>query len=215
MKKFLNNVKKLSENELVCFASMLIAMIYGMYYLDIRNPLEFSLSEIGRFNHALFIVWSLTSGLALLLNIPRFYKRIGYSSKTGKGLLYGGLAALVLTFLNMSRDPVLYWIHVATALVFALLSFVSVAMGLIFISKKDKRYRIITIIFFSLILIDVVFLAIYKQMALYEFIPLILCFVVLFFTNFTDSFKVELKAKAGVERKEEAAIYDKEEDKAA
>lgn len=193
MKKVWSKIVTFSRNEIVCLLSLIVAVMYGMFYLDIRNPLQYSLSEIGRYNHALFIVWSVLSGLALLLNVHRFYARIGFVSKPGRFLLYGGLFFLVLTFLNMSKDPIYwYWIHVATAILFSLMSFASVALGLIYMWKKNKKYRILTSIFFGLILVDVILLAIFAQMALYEFIPLLLAYVVLFFTNFTDSFKVDL-----------------------
>lgn len=196
MVKFWSQVKKVCQNELVCLGSMIIALMYGMYYLDIRNPLQYSLSEIGRFNHGLFIVWSVLSGIALLLNVTRLYARVGYKGKLGPICLYVALGFLVLTFANMRKDPAfLYWIHVGTAIVFALVGFASIAIGLLFMWKKDKRFKILTIILFSLILIDIVFLIIYTQMALFEFIPLLLGYVVMFFTNFTDSFKVELNEK--------------------
>ncbi len=196
MKIFFAKLKSFSKNEIVCMGAMLISLMYGMYYLDIRNPLEYSLSEIGRYNYGLFLVWSITSGLAIYLNVHRLYERIGFNSKWGKSLLYLGLFFLVLTFSNMAKEPViLYWIHVATAILFAVLSFASIALGLLYMFKKDKRYRILTIIFFSLILVDIVLLAIFTQMALYEFIPLMLGYVVMFFTNFTDAFKVKTLAK--------------------
>ncbi len=188
----IDKIKVFSRNELVCMLALLIGLMYGMYYLDIMNPLEYSLSEMGRYNHALFILWSLSSGLALLLNVPRLYDRINYKSKLGKSFLYIGLIALVLTFLNMSKDPMYwYWIHVATAIIFSVFSFFSVAVALLYMFKKNAQYKALTIIFFILLLIDIVFLIIYEQMALFEFIPLLACYVVFCFTNFTKSFELE------------------------
>ncbi|NCA66536.1 MAG: hypothetical protein EOM87_00580 [Clostridia bacterium] len=193
MKEFFKRLKAFSKNELVCAVAMLVALMYGMFYLDIKNPLQFSLSEIGRYNYPLFLVWSITSGLAIFLNVNRLYDRIGFKSKQGNWLLYSGMFFLVLTFCNMSKDPIIfYWIHVATAILFAVLSFGSIALGLIHMFNKNIRYKILTIIFFSLVFIDIILLAIFKQMALYEFIPLMLGYVVMFFTNFTESFKVNL-----------------------
>ncbi|MDR3262692.1 MAG: hypothetical protein LBT30_00075 [Clostridiales bacterium] len=190
IKSALGRIKKFSENEVVCLASLIVALAYDMYYLDIMNPLEYSLSEIGRHNAALFILWSVISGLALLLNVRRFYSRIGYASKVGRSCLYLGLFFLVCTFSNMSREPVLYWIHVGTAILFAVLGFASVAFGLLNIFKKGLKFRILILVFFALIFVDIVMLIIFKQMALYEFIPLILGFAVLFFTNFTEFFRL-------------------------
>lgn len=190
MKKFLPAMKKFAENELVCMGAMLAALMYGMYYLDLMNPLQYSLSEIGRHNIPLFIVWSVLSGLAIFLNVNRMYRITAFKSKLGKALLYSGLFFLVLTFCNMSRKPVLYWIHVATAILFSILCFASIALGLINMFKRNKKYRILTIIFFSLVFVDVIFLAVFTQMALYEFIPLTLGYVVMFFTNFTKAFRV-------------------------
>lgn len=189
MKKFLKKLNDFSRNEIVCMAALVTSLIYAMYYIDIQNPLQYSLSEIGRSNWALFIVWSLLSGIAILLNVHRLYERTGYSSKIGKAFLYSGLVFLVLTFLNMSKDPMYwYYIHVATAILFAVLAFASISLCLLYMAKKIKAYLYITVILFALILVDIVFLIIYKQMALFESIPLVLCYVILFFTNFTETF---------------------------
>jgi hypothetical protein len=190
MKEVLKRLKKFSQNDVVCLAALIAALAYDMFYLDLMNPLKYSLSEIGRQTPALFVVWSVVSGLALFLNVRRFYARTGSASKVGKICLYSGLVFLVLTFCNLSHDPVLYWIHVGTAVLFAVLGFLSVAIGLLKLFKKSLKYRILTIIFLALIFADLIFLVIFKQMALYEFIPLILGFTVLFFTNFTDFFNL-------------------------
>jgi hypothetical protein len=181
---------KIRKNELVCLIAMLAALMYGMYYMDIMNPLQYSLSEIGRHNNALFILWAVLSGLALFFNVNRAYDRLKYKSKLGSALLYTGLGFLVLTFLNMSREPVFYWIHVSTAILFSVLCFGSIVMPLLYMFKKDRKYRIMAVIFFSLVFVDIVFLAVFKQMALYEFIPLILGYIVLFFINYTETFNV-------------------------
>lgn len=189
MKNFLKKLNDFSRNEIVCMVALVASLIYAMYYIDIENPLKYSLSEIGRSNWALFIVWSLLSGIAILLNVHRLYERTGYSAKLGKAFLYSGLVFLVMTFLNMSKDPMYwYYIHVATAILFAVLAFASIALCLLYMSKKMKAYLYVTIILFALLLVDIVLLAIYKQMALFESIPLVLCYVVLFFTNFTETF---------------------------
>lgn len=182
-------LKKFGTSELVCLAALIAGLTYGMYYLDIQNPFKFSLSEIGRTNHALFIVWSLFSGFALLLNVPRLYKRTNYKSKLGAWCLALGLLCLVATFCNMSKEPLPYAFHVGTALVFALLCFVSIVLPLLsMLKKKDKRYIILCSIYFALMLADVILLAVFKQMAFYEFAALILSYFVLFFTNFTKVF---------------------------
>lgn len=192
MKNIINKILKFTRNEIVCMTALLVSLIYAMFYIDILNPLKYSLSEIGRYNSALFIVWCILSGVAILLNVHRLYQRVCYTAKLGKGFLYSGLLFLIATFLNMSKDPIIfYWIHVATAILFSVLSFASIALALINMSKKNKNYLILTAILFFLILVDIVFLIIYKQMALFESIPLVLCYVALFFTNFTDTFKVK------------------------
>ncbi|MDR3217161.1 MAG: hypothetical protein LBT55_07160 [Clostridiaceae bacterium] len=190
IKGALKRIKSFSENEVVCLATLVAALAYDMYYLDLMNPLKYSLSEIGRHTPALFVLWSVVSGIALLLNVRRFYARTGYTSKVGKICLYCGLFFLICTFSNMSREPVLYWIHVATAILFAVLGFASVALGLLKLFKKNLKFRVLTSIFFVFIFVDLILLMIYTQMALYEFIPLILGFVVLFFTNFTEFFRL-------------------------
>lgn len=192
MKKIFDKILVFSRNEIVCMAALIISLVYAMYYIDILNPLKYSLSEIGRYNTALFVVWCLLSGIAILLNVHRLYARTGYTAKLGKAFLYSGLIFLVATFLNMSKDPIIfYWIHVATAILFSVLSFASIALCFIFMSKRKKSYLILTIILFALLLVDIIFLIIYKQMALFESIPLVLCYVALFFTNFTDTFKIK------------------------
>ncbi|MDD4316149.1 MAG: hypothetical protein PHC84_03185 [Clostridia bacterium] len=189
MKKFLKKLNDFSRNEIVCMLALVASLSYAMYYIDIEDPLKYSLSEIGRSNWALFIVWSLLSGVAILLNVHRLYERTGYSAKLGKAFLYSGLAFLVLTFLNMSKNPMYwYYIHVATAILFAVLSFGSIALCLVYMSNRLKAYLYVTVILFALLLIDIIFLIIYKQMALFESIPLVLCYIVLFFTNFTQTF---------------------------
>lgn len=193
MKKLWDKVLVISRNEIVCMFALISSLVYAMYYIDIMNPLEYSLSEIGRYNGGLFILWCLLSGFAILLNVHRLYERTGYSAGIGKWFLYSGLFFLVATFVNMSKDPIIfYWIHVATAIFFAVLSFGSIALCFIFMSKKSKPYKYLMIILFSLLFIDIIFLAIYKQMALFESIPLVLCYIALFFCNFTETFAVKV-----------------------
>jgi|AGTN01.3.fsa_nt_gi hypothetical protein len=190
MKEFFTKLKKGVFSETAALGSLIVALVYDVYYLDLMDPLKFSLSEIGRHNIPLFIAWCVLSGTAIYLNVVRFYSRINYKGKLGWILLYSGLFFLVLTFCNMSRVPVFYWIHVSTAILFSVLDFASIALGLVYMFKKSKLYRVVSIIFFSLIFADIVMLAVFKQMALYEFIPLILGFIVMFFTNFTKTFEV-------------------------
>lgn len=196
MKAILDKCKAFFSHEVVCMTALVIALAYGFYYLDILDPTQYSLSEIGRHNTALFVVWSVTTGAALILGMHRFYKRIHYFPKAGYITLYVGMACLVATFCNMSREPVAYAFHVATALIFALCAFVSLAIGLLYMMKRNKRYRVLGILFFALILVDVILLAIYTQMALYEFIPCILAYTVFFFTNHTEFFKLDTPAVA-------------------
>lgn len=196
MKNLWAKISAFARNEIVCMFALASSLIYAMYYIDIQNPLKYSLSEIGRSNWALFIVWCMLSGIALLLNVHRLYARTGYSAKLGKAFLYSGLIFLVATFLNMSKDPMIfYWIHVATAILFSVLLFASIALCLVFMFKRNRAYKVLTIVLFSLLLIDIVLLAVFKQMALFESIPLVLCYVALLFTNFTDTFKVEIEIK--------------------
>lgn len=190
MKAVWDKLVRFSKNEVLCLTVMLAALMYGMYYMDILNPLQYSLSEIGRHNTALFVVWCVSSGLAILLNVNRMYDRIGYTAKAGRVLLYIGLFFLVLTFANMSKVPVWYWLHVSTAILFSVLCFASIALGLVYMFKKDKKYRLLAIIFFALCFVDIVLLAVFKQMALYEFIPLMLGYIVMFLINFTKTFEI-------------------------
>lgn len=191
MKTVWDKLVKFSKNEVLCLVVMLAALMYGMYYMDILNPLQYSLSEIGRHNTALFVVWCVSSGLALLLNVNRMYDRINYKGKTGRILLYIGLFFLVLTFANMSKATVWYWLHVSTAILFSVLCFASIALGLLYMFKKDKKYRLLAIIFFALCFVDIILLAVFTQMALYEFIPLILGYIVMFLINYTKTFELD------------------------
>lgn len=210
MEKFLERLKKFSEHELVCFGTLLIALLYGMFYLDIRNPLEFSLSEIGRYNPPLFILWSVVTGLGLFFNIFRFYRRIDYKAKLGRICLFLGLFFLVLTFCNLSREPVWYWIHVATAILFAVLAFAALALGLLSQFRKSKKYTVLTCILCGLMLADVLYIIIGgSHNALNEFIPVILAFVTLAFTNFTDFFKLD---EIVVDTKEKAESSERDEE---
>lgn len=191
MKTFLEKLKRLAKNELVCLSSIIVSLIYSVYYMGLRNPLEYSLSEIGRTYTALFIVWSLLVATAFFLNVNRLYERTGFKSKLGKGLMYAGLIFLVLTFVNMKKDPIIFYhIHVVTAILFSVLSFASAAICLVSVAKKSKVYLITTIVLFSIVFIDIIFLIIYKQMALFESVPLISTYIVLIFTNFTSTFKL-------------------------
>lgn len=192
MKIVCQKLNKFFKNEIVCMVVLLASLIYAMYYIDIQNPLKYSLSEIGRSNWALFIIWCVLSGTALLLNIHKLYERTNFNhkwTKWGKVFLYSGLFFLLLTFLNMSKDPMYwYYIHVATAILFSVLVFFSLLFCLLHMAQKLKTYRNLTIILIAILFVDIIFLIIYKQMALFESIPLILCYAVLFFTNFTQTF---------------------------
>lgn len=191
MRNFVKRLNEFSYNEILCISALLVSLIYAMFYIDIKNPLEFSLSEIGRYNWPLFIAWSVLSGIAIFLNVRKLYKRTGFHSRVGKILLYTGLFFLLCTFVNMSKDPIIfYYIHVATAILFAVLTFASIYICLLAMSKKYKTYLILTVALGAAMLVDIVFLAIYTQMALFESIPLVFCYIALFFTNFTDTFKV-------------------------
>jgi uncharacterized membrane protein len=56
--------------------------------------------------------------------------------------------------------------------------------------KKNLKYRVITSIYFAIVAVDIVLLAIFKQMALFEFIPLTFGYFVMFFTNYTEAFAI-------------------------
>lgn len=192
MRKILRKINMFAKHEIVCMLSLLASLIYAVYYIDIQDPLKYSLSEIGRSNWMLFIVWCILSGVALLLNVNKLYERTrhtNFNQRLPKICLYSGLGFLVLTFLNMSKEPMFwYYIHVVTAILFAVLTFYSIISCLIYMAKRQKPYLYLTAIVLIIVFIDIVFLIIYKQMALFESIPLILCYIVLFFTNFTQTF---------------------------
>ncbi len=192
MRKILRKINMFAKHEIVCMLSLLASLIYAVYYIDIQDPLKYSLSEIGRSNWMLFIVWCILSGVALLLNVNKLYERTrhtNFNQRLPKICLYSGLGFLVLTFLNMSKEPMFwYYIHVVTAILFAVLTFYSIISCLIYMAKRQKPYLYLTAIVLLIVFIDIVFLIIYKQMALFESIPLILCYIVLFFTNFTQTF---------------------------
>ncbi|MDR0854918.1 MAG: hypothetical protein LBN25_00950 [Christensenellaceae bacterium] len=177
------------RHEITCIFTLIVALTYDMFYLDIYNPLQYSLSAMGRLNIPLFIIWSFVTGIALTLNILRMYDRIGYKKKLARICLLVGMLCLIATFSNMSDEPIPYTFHVISAAIFAGLTFLSMALALLTVVKKSKKMLVLVAIFFALMLTDVVFLAIYKQMGLFETAPLIVGVIVLFFTNYTKFFE--------------------------
>lgn len=197
MNKAIATCKAFFSHELVCMGALILGISYGFYYMDILNPLQNSLSAIGRSNHPLFILWCATSSFALALGMHRFYKRIDLPKKWAKiGLIiqYVGILFIIATFCNMKPEEesyVAYLIHCITAVMFAVCAFASLCIGLFYMFPKQLKYRVIVYLVAGLMLVDIIFLIIYEQMALYEFIPCILVYIVFFFTNHTKYYEVE------------------------
>ncbi|MCL2630082.1 MAG: hypothetical protein FWD49_00995 [Firmicutes bacterium] len=185
-------LKQIFNSELLSLSTLIAGLTYGMFYLDIENPFKVSLSQMGRSNHALFAVWCLLSGLALLVNIPYFYKRTQCKSRLGLGFLVAGLVCLIITGSVMGEAPAPYYTHMVTSILFAIFCFFALLFPIFkMLLKRDKRYIILSVIYFTLMLANIILISIFKQMAFYEFVALILTYFYLFFVNFTRVFDIK------------------------
>lgn len=196
MKKAFLAIQKFCRLEVVCLIFLIAAVVYDMYYIDIQNPLTTSLSDMGRYNHGLFIVWGALSGIALVLNMNMLYRKVGVKTKIGYVFLGISVTLLTITCFTMRKeseqDPI-FLLHFYSSILFAVFAFFALMRGLIPAWVKGRQYQVLTVILLALLLADMICLGIFKQMGLFEFIPLMLAFVVFFFTNYTKTFDIPKK----------------------
>ena len=178
------------QSEVICSLLLLTSLIFALDFMYKDNPIDYSLSQIGRLFWRDYLLWGLFTGLAILFNVNRLYNRTGYSSKIGKFLLHLSLIMLFFTVINITLEPILYYTHVVTSIAFAVLSFAPIMMCLVSTSFKSFRYFILTFLLLIMAVIDVYYITIYSHMALFQTIPLVACYIVLFLCNFTQSFKL-------------------------
>lgn len=162
------------------------AAIYTIWYMHFGVPYLNSgaLSKIGLRHPILFAVWGVLTIFALGYNIA-----IAYHRYTGSRLyiLPLGVAALgmALTLIfdfdyDIKPD---YYLHCAGSLLFSVVMGITVFILFATRYKKERIFKILTILSGAILAVDLILLLIYKETGLIEAIPILSGYVMLAIAN--------------------------------
>ncbi len=139
------------EKRIFALLYILTVPIYTLSFGLLKDPIEFTLSQIGylmRYRVA-FIVWGVVSGFLLIAYLMHIYKRAMYFSRAAKlilGLAYLFLLLTVVVPAARYTDRVLYYIHLVCAGLFVGCLIISMIMFVRYLCKNTVIAKNIPIV---------------------------------------------------------------------
>jgi hypothetical protein len=111
------------EKRIFALLYLITVPIYTLSFGLIKNPIDFTLSQIGYLlkYRTLFIIWGILTGFLLMAYVINIYKRSQFYSRTAKVFVYLSYLFLILTVIVPAAkytDRVLFYIHLACAALF-------------------------------------------------------------------------------------------------
>ncbi|KAH7822748.1 uncharacterized protein MONOS_14900 [Monocercomonoides exilis] len=183
---------RIAQNEVLCMAFYVGALMYDMYYIDLQNPAKNSLSSLGRKKYYLFVIYWTLTGVSLYLNVQRLFVRLGYTSDVGHKMLYTSLLMIFPMVIIISPKRIWHIIHIVLAVGLAVIMYVSLYLAVL-TARRYRHFRYLQIGLTIATAIDVYHLLVYRQMALYAFIAILMAFLVCCFTNYTTKYTIPLE----------------------
>lgn len=170
-----------------------IAFAYTLWYMHFGVPYKNSgaLSKIGLAHPVLFWIWGILTLFALSYNITVAYKKYT-SAKVYIPLLCVSAIGMLLTLsfdFDYDKQPD-YFLHCAGSLTFSAVMGVTVFLLFVLCFKKSKLFRMFTYLTAAILIVDLIFLLVYKETALIEVLPIFAGYLLLGIVNFREE-KVE------------------------
>ncbi|MFR5876722.1 MAG: hypothetical protein ACLUFN_09565 [Eubacterium sp.] len=163
-----------------------IAFIYTVWYMHFGVPYLNSgaLSKIGLYHHTYFVIWGFLTFLALCYNTVLAYTRYTKSRVYIPLLVFSAVGMLLtLSFdFDFSKKPD-YYFHCAGSLAFSVLMGITIFVLFALCYKKDKIFKVFSVITAVILIADLVCLIIYKETALIETLPVFAGYIMLCIVN--------------------------------
>lgn len=172
--------------KVIAIGLSLISFVYTLWYMSYGNPVLNSgaLSKIGLKHHTEFVIWGVLTFVALSFNII-----IAYRDKTKNKvyiplLIIAGIGmALTLCFdFDYYKKPD-YYFHCVGSLAFSVIMGITIFILFALLYYKDMLYKVFTYITTGILIIDLIFLLIFKETGLIEALPIFAGYLLLGFTN--------------------------------
>ncbi len=194
-----NKILCLAENKYFCMFWNIFAVVYITWYGAFPNWASNKLfvataSQIGLDYPWHFRMWGIFSAIAIMLNISYMYRRYGVKSKAGKILMYIGCACIMVTITVpsteiMSLQLVVHW---SSALLFAAFNAASIAVFLLKMRKRSKKFILTFAVFIFMLALMIILLIIFGKNGAIESIPYWGTYIILFLSNYTGLYKEAL-----------------------
>lgn len=161
-------------------------MVYTIWYMQFENPIKNSgaLSKIGLEHHGYFVIWGVLTMLALSFSITLAYKKM-LKTKVYIPLLLIAAAGMILTLcfdFDFGKKPDYYY-HCIGSLTFSAAMGINIFLLFLLSRKKENIYKLFTVLTGGILLVDLVFLLIYKETGLIETLPIFAGYILLGITN--------------------------------
>lgn len=167
-------------------ALSIAATAYTLWYMHFGDPKSNSgaLSKIGLEHHTYFVIWGILTMLALSFGIISAYRRLLKTKIYIPLLLIAGTGMLFTLCFDFDYDiKPDYYFHCAGSLTFSVVMGITIFLLFLLNWKKAKIYRLFTVLTCVILLIDLVFLVIFKETALIEVLPVLAGYIMLGITN--------------------------------
>ncbi len=183
-------ITKISAN-----VSLLCSAILSFIIMSLGNPFDNSLSSIGRRFYALYIVWSIMTGIAIFLNLLRLHKRTRFKLKYDLWLIILGVLSFIVNVFSLYyfEDDFYFTIHLFSGFGAAAFIGTSILLCTLYGGCVKKGYLIMGIITLLTLLADFMWIIMIDFTAvLLEIIPILAFYLIFIVTDNIPYFKVKL-----------------------
>jgi len=180
---------------IACSLSIVLSIVFSSIMIGRgQSPRTLAFSQIGNENQALFILWGITTSLAVYLNLKLLRRRLKYNNKAFEILLAIGCSMAIVTTCVVGSETVRRVIHIGSAMAFGLLC-VACVVWLMVIKywRKNKKATTIYLTAIALSALILIFSTIsvgwftaYTQILITN-----VSLIIMFFSNFVEKWTVE------------------------
>ncbi len=137
---------KQRRNRTIVMSGLLLTLIMTAIYGTLENPFKYTLSNIGNFftYREVFIAWSIVAGVAIqtacvsLFRLENFKQRRSFTF-----VIYASVFMVLTAIIPALKDTFPFWhfVHVLTAIFYALFLILGLQPFLHYVSKGNPRLR--------------------------------------------------------------------------
>lgn len=205
----MERIKDFLLGEKCCLASLFAAFTMLFTFAFIKDPRVFTISNIGALYHpAMFAVLCFLMAFAALVNMLRFFRRVGYDYKIVTVITFICCLAMCITAFTSSigsetkAERIIHW---TTALLYMSVNPLIVMSCGIYRIIKGNRKIIFTVVFFHSILLVILVIMLVSfarygaqegKNGIIEILPTGIFYLILFLGNNTRLFEKPLPADA-------------------